>query len=141
MHGEWRRTVGSEGHRPGQFNNPRGLALTPDEEFLLAVDQDNRRVAVLRALDGAWVRQLTGPLNTLQRPFGVAVVPSTGEVLVSDSLRDLVIRFLSIEDDTVVGTLGTGRGSGPTQFFGPSGLAVLDGSHRPLVCFFQLLLS
>ncbi len=133
MQGEWQRTVGSQGDQPGQFKYPRCLALTPDEEFLLVADGGNRRVAVLRAFDGAWVRQLTGPPGTLQNPFGVAVVPSTGQVLVSDS-RDSVIRFRSFDDDTVVGTLGTGLGSGPTEFNCPSGLAVLDGVHCPAVC-------
>jgi hypothetical protein len=134
--GECHRTVGSEGDQPGQFNDPHGLALTPDEAFLLVVDVSNRRVAVLRATDGTWVRQLTGPPGTLPSPFGVAVVPSTGEVLVSDRNRHQVVRFRSIDDDTVVDTLGTGWGSGPTQFCSPCGLAVLDGSHRPLVCYF-----
>jgi hypothetical protein len=137
LQGEWQRTIGSRGDQPGQFNNPRGLALTPDEAFLLVVDYGNYRVAVLPATDGTWVRQLTGPPGTLANPVCVAVVPSTGEVLVSDWYRDLVVRFRSIDDDTVVGTLGTGRGRGPTQFIGPTGLAVSDGFHRPLVCFFH----
>ena len=127
MQGEWQRTVGSEGDQPCQFQNPYELALTTDEDFLLVVDGGNRRVAVLRALDGAWVRQLTGPPGTLQYPRGVAVVPSTGEVLVSDVGRHCFIRFRSIDDDTVVGTLGTGQGSGPTEVNYPFGLAVLDG--------------
>ena len=134
MQGEWQHTVGFEGDQPDQFNRPRGLALTPDEDFLLVADGGNRRVAVLRALDGAWVRQLMGPPGTLQNPFGVAVVPSTGEVLVSDIGRHCVIRFRSIDDDTVVGTLGTVRGSGPTEFNYPFGLAVLDGVHCHVVC-------
>ena len=138
MQGEWYRTVGSKGDQPGQFNNPRGLTLTPDEAFLLVVDWGNHCVAVLRTSDGTWVRQLTGPPGTLPNPWDVAVVPSTGEVLVSDWSRHQVVRFRSIDDDTVVGTLGTGKGSGLTQLWFPSGLAVLDGSHRPLVCFFFL---
>ncbi len=64
------------------------------------------------------------------------MVPSTGEVLVSDSGRDLIIRFRAIDDDSVVGTLGTGQGSGPTKFDWPSSLAVLDGVHRPVVCIY-----
>jgi DNA-binding beta-propeller fold protein YncE len=135
LQGEWQRTVGSKGDQLVQFQYPRDLALTPDEAFLLVVDWGNHRVTVLRASDGTWVRQLTGPPGTLPNPWGVAVVPSTGEVLVSDWNRHQVVRFLSIDDDTVVGTLGTGQGSGPTQFNWPSGLAVLDGPHRPLVCF------
>jgi DNA-binding beta-propeller fold protein YncE len=136
VRGEWQRSVGSSGDQPGQFKTPRGLALTPDEEFLLVVDGRNRRVAVLCALDGAWVRQLTGPPDTLQNPFGVAVVPSTGEVLVSDVDRRRVIRFRSIDDDTVVGTLGTGQGSGPTEFNCPFGLAVLDDIDCLVVCVY-----
>ena len=136
MQGEWQRTVGSEGDQPSQFKYPCGLALTPDEDFLLVVDDGNRRVAVLRALDGVWVRQLTGPPGTLQFPAGVAVVPSTGEVLVSDLDRHCVIRILSFDDDTVVGTLGTGEGSGPTEFDFPVALAVLDGAHCPAVCIY-----
>jgi DNA-binding beta-propeller fold protein YncE len=133
MHGEWQRTVGSEGDQPGQFKYPRGLTLTPDEAFLLVADAGNHRVAVLRATDGTWVRQLTGPPGTLPSPFGVAVVPSTGDVFVSDWARHQVVHFRSIDDDTVVCTLGTGRGSGPTQFNMPSGLTVLDGSNCPSV--------
>ena len=134
MQGEWQHAVGFEGDQPGQFNRPCGLALTPDEDFLLIVDTGNRRVAVLRALDDAWVRQLTGSPGTLRNPYGVAVVPSTGEVLVSDFGRHCVIRFRSIDDDTVVGTLGTGPGSGPTEFNYPFGLAVLDGVYCSVVC-------
>jgi DNA-binding beta-propeller fold protein YncE len=139
VRGEWQCTVGFRGDQPGPFNEPRGLTLTPDEEFLLMVDGGNHRVAVLRSLDGAWVRQLTGPPGTLRDPVGVTVVPSTGEVLVSDYGRQLVIRFRSIDDDTVVGTLlgtGYGSGSGPTEFYGPRGLAVLDGVNCPVVCIY-----
>jgi len=139
LQGVWDRSVGSRGAQPSQFNCPRGLALTPDDAFLLVADAGNRRVAVLRATDGAWVRQLTGPPGTLQHPVGVSVVPSTGQVLVSDFGRHQVIQFRSIEDDTVVGTLGTGRGSGPTQFQYPNGLAVLDGPCCPAVRFFSML--
>ena len=133
MSGEWQRSVGSNGAQPGQFNSLYGLALTPDEDFLLVVDNGNRRVAVLRALDGVWVRQLTGPPGRLISPHYAAVVPSTGEVLVSDIGRDRVFRFRSIDDDTVVGTLGTGAGSGLTKFQCPHGLAVLEAPLHPVV--------
>ena len=136
MQGEWQRPVGSQGDQPGQFKTPRGLALTPNEDFLLVADGRNRRVVVVRAEDGAGVRQLTGPPGTLQEPIGIAVVPSTGEVFVSNWGIHRVVRFRSIDDDTVVGTLGTGPGSGPTEFNWPRGLAVLDGAHCPVVCIY-----
>ena len=60
---------------------------------------------------------------------------ATAPVCGSNWDRDRVIRFRSIDDDTVVGTLGTGRGSGPTEFQRPQGLAVLDGVFC-LVCVY-----
>jgi hypothetical protein len=131
VQGEWQRAVGSRGDQPGQFIYPLGLALSPDEAFLLVVDSNNHRVSVLRATDGAWIRQLTGPPGTLPNPANVAVA-SSGEVLVSEGSRHQVVRFRSIDDDTVVGTLGMGHGSGPTQLDLPFGLVVLD---RPVRCF------
>ena len=128
-------SIGSQGDQPGQFRHPIGLALTPDEILLLVADGGNHRVAVLQATDGTWVRQLTGSPGSLECPIGVAVVPSTGEVLVSDIGRQRVVRFRSIDDDTVVGTLGTGRGSGPTEFNNLRGLVVLDSPMSPLVFF------
>ena len=51
---------------------------------------------------------------------------------VSDIRRHQVVRFRSINDDTVVGTLGTGQGSGPSQLIYPYGFVVLDS---PVCCF------
>ncbi len=117
----------------GQFNYPRGIALTPDDAFLLVINYGSRPVAVLRASDGTWIRQLTGPPGTLTNPIGVAVVPSTGQVLVVDYSRCLVVQFRSVEDNNSIETLGTGWGSGPTQCNRPYGLAVLDGPGCPPV--------
>ena len=101
-------SIGSKGDGPGHFQNPRGLALTPDGLHLLVVDSGNERVVVLAASDGAWVRALTGPARTLREPFGVAVVPSTGHVLVSDVFLHTVVVFASVTNDTIVRRLGTG---------------------------------
>ena len=136
LQGEWQRFITSRHDQPDQFKYPRGLALTPDEAFLLVVDGGNCRVAVLRATEGTWVRQLTGPPGTLPNPWSVASVPSTGEILVSDFNRHQVVCFRSIDDDTVVGTLGTGLGEGLTQFNFPFGLAVLDGVYCLVVCVY-----
>jgi hypothetical protein len=61
-------------------------------------------------------------------------VPSTGGSLVSDILRHRVICFCSIDDDTLVGSLGEDLGSGPTDFECPFGLVVLDGPSCTQVC-------
>ncbi len=139
VRGDWHRSFGLKGDQPGQFCYPHFLALTPDEVFLLVADRDNHRVAVLRASDGTWVRQLTGTPGSLQHLSAVAVVPSTGEVLVADGIW-AVYRFRSIEDDTVIGALGDGtQGNGPTSLFVPYGLAVLDGPNCTSVWVFLLL--
>jgi DNA-binding beta-propeller fold protein YncE len=110
-----------------QFNGLRGLSLTPDETRLLLCDQQNRRVVVAVARDGRSLRSLRGPAGTLTSPWQAIVVPQTGQVLVVDAGRHLVVVFAGVDDDTVVRTLGDGRGSSPRQLDGPCGLAVLDG--------------
>ena len=140
MQGDWQLTVGSQGDQPGQFNFPTGLALTPDDAFLLVADSHNQRVAVLRATDGAWVRAQTGPFGTLVWPRYVTVVPSTGEVLVSDIDLHQVVRFRSTDDDLVVGTLGTGQGGGPTELNDPMGMVVLESNVFPSVSLLICLL-
>ncbi len=135
LRGEFVRYVGSEGAGVGQFNFPGGLALSPDETRLLVADYGNARLVVADATDGRWVRTLQGPAGTLVRPTGVAMVARTGQVLVVDDLRHLVVVFAGVDDDTVVRTLGDGHGHGPRQLYGPGGVAVLDqgdAADRPV---------
>ncbi len=103
------------------------LTVTPDETFLLAVE--SAVVLVLRASNGTLVRALTGPPGTLQPGSictGIAVVPSTGEVLASSGAR--IVRFKSVSDDTVVGTVGENL-----EWFSPTAIAVVDHSSVPFV--------
>ena len=121
--GEFVLAVGSHGAGLGQFSNLSGLALTPDETRLLVCDSGNHRVVVADARDGRSLRELRGPAGTLQGPCAAVVVPQTGQVLVLDCTRCLVVVFAGVDDDTVVRTLG-----GPQlQLYYPRGLAVLDG--------------
>ena len=107
--GEFQIAIGFRGSGPGQFQYSRGLALSADGLLLLVADSGNARVAVLLASDGAWVRALTGPAGTLRCPVCVAVVPSTGQVVVGDIDLHMVIVFNSVTSDTVVSRLGTGK--------------------------------
>ena len=103
------------------------MALSPDETRLLLADFNHARVVVVDATDGRWVRTLQGPAGTLVNPCAVAMVPRTGQVLVVDWKRHLVVVFAGMDDDTVVRTLGDGGGHGPRQLFMPHcGIAVLD---------------
>jgi tripartite motif-containing protein 71 len=129
LRGEFVRSVGSEGDGVGQFNLPSGLALSPDETRLLVIDEDNARVVVADATDGRWMHTLQGPAGTLVSPAGVAMVARTGQVLVVDWERGLVVVFAGVDDDTVVRTLGDG------QLVESSDVAVLDegdAADRPV---------
>ncbi len=137
LRGEFVRAVGSKGAGLGQFQRPCGLALSPDETRLLVADFYNARVVVADARDGRSLRTLQGPAGTLVNPYGVAMVARTGQVLVVDYSRglDSLVVFAGVDDDTVVRTLGDGRGSGPRQLSGPYGVAVLeegDAVDRPV---------
>jgi hypothetical protein len=125
--GEFVLSAGSVGSGLGQFNTLRGLSLTLDETRLLICDRDSRRVVVADARDGRSLRTLQGPAGTLLWPVQAVAVPQTGQVLVVDCNRHLLIVFASVDDDTVVCTLGDGPGHGPRQLNSPWGLAVLDG--------------
>jgi hypothetical protein len=139
LRGEFVRSVLFYGDAPhaDDFFHLFGLALTSDESLLLVADSLNACVVVVDAIliEGRLVRTLQGPADTLQAPCGVAMVPRTGQVLVVDYRRHLVVVFAGVDDDTVVRTLGDGRGSGPRQLNGPQGIAVLDegdAADRPV---------
>jgi tripartite motif-containing protein 71 len=125
--GEFVLSFGSFGAGLGQFNELRSSSLTPDETHLLICDAGNHRVVVADARDGRCLRSLQGPAGTLVAPRQAVVVPQTGQVLVVDYSHGRVAVFAGVDDDTVVRTLGDGRGPGPRLLHNPSGLAVLDG--------------
>ncbi len=151
IEGAFVSVTGSRGAGLGQFHQPCGLALSPDETRLLVADYSNRRVVVVDAHDGRSVRTLQGPAGTLQGPGSVAMVPRTGQVLVVDHPRHVVVVFAGVDDDTVVRTIGDGRGAGPRQLSNPRGVAVLDDgdaaerpvavvadSHNHRLCLFRV---
>ncbi len=125
--GEFVLSSGSRGTGLGQFDGLRGLSLTPDETKLLVCDTGNCRVVVADARDGRSLRSLQGPAGTLVAPMQAVVVPQTGQVLVVDSQRCLVVVLAGVDDDTVVRTLGDGEDLSPLQLYYPFGVAVLDG--------------
>ena len=127
IEGEFMLSAGSRGAGLGQFNALRGLSLTPDETHLLVCDVRNHRVVVADVRDGRSLRSLQGPAGTLVVPMQAVVVPQTGQVLVVDYQRSLVVVFAGVDDDTVMRTLGDGPGQGPRQLYNPWGLTVLDG--------------
>ena len=112
------------------MSSPKGLALSPDERFLLVVDSEGKFIHVVDVVDEYHcVRHLQGPAGTLIQPTGIAIVPSSLRVLVSDSQRNVVVVFRSYQIDNVdvLFELGTGvRGNQPNQFDTCLGLSVFE---------------
>ena len=136
MQGQWQLSIGSAGaDQPVNFDWLGGLALASDDAYLLVLDLNNCRVAILSATDGASVCSLTFR-KLRERPSQIVVVPTTGEVLVT--IPHQVVRVRSC-DSTVIGILGTGRGSGPTEFDEPDGLLILEKHVFPAVCSILLM--
>ncbi len=126
--GEFVMSVGWQGEDLGPFSYYlQGLALTPDETRLLVCDTGIERVVVVDARDGRLLHELRGPAGTLEWPVQAVVAPQTGQVLILDYLRAVVVVFAGVDDDTVVRTLCDGQGAGPRQLRAPWGLAMLDG--------------
>jgi uncharacterized protein (TIGR03663 family) len=145
--GVWGGQVGSE---PGQFNQPRGMAVGP-EGNLYVLDSDNSRVQVL-APDGTFLRQWgshcnletnqgctdpdgSGPLlpgdGQFREPWGIAV-SNDGRVYVADTWNHRVQCF-----DTNGTFLVKWGASGESMdmggvFYGPRDVAV-DASGRVYV--------
>ena len=117
------RWIGSKGAWPGQFDRPRGVAVSSGGDIVVC-DSSNHRVQVLRP-DGTSVRQwgsrgVDVAQGQFQHPWSVAV-SSTSEVFVTDFGNHRIQVFHL--DGSFVRSWGS-RGTAPGQFFGPSGVAV-----------------
>lgn len=113
----WLDSLGGPGSEPGQFFEPRDVAVLRDGNLVVA-DTVNRRVQLLTA-QGVPLKILTGDPFPFEEPLAVEV-NSRDEILVLDSTLQWVYRYDS------AGNL-LDRFGGPTVFlFHPRGLTVFD---------------
>jgi hypothetical protein len=103
--------------------------LTLDQTQLVVADTGNHRLVVLDATDGRPVSALTPPAGVLTDPVGVAIVPHTGQVLVTDWERHHVFLFAGLHSTEVIRTLGDGgRGIRDRQLDSPCGVALVTAA-------------
>ena len=107
-------TWGRAGSGPGEFRDPRGVAVDAQGRLYVA-DTGNRRVQVLDA-SGQYLAQWAGPSPAFVEPCAVAVSPQ-GQVYVLDTQADVAYRFSAQGEPQ--GTLGAGSG-----LYRPRGIAV-----------------
>jgi len=106
---------GGQGTGPGEFNEPRDVAID-GEGHLYVADTGNRRVQVLDS-EGQFVASWEGGEEEFVEPLAL-VVDSRGELYVLDSELGWIYRFAA--DGTP-----RGRFAGPeARFFHPRGLAI-----------------
>lgn len=125
---------GVTGAEPGQFAQPRDVAVGPDGTLYVA-DTNNHRIQHL-AGDGSvlhvWgsfasLDQGAAPGGTFNEPWGLAVAPD-GTVYVADTWNHRIQRFSA--DGRFLGMWGTfGQAETPTSLWGPRGVAVDDAGR------------
>ncbi len=124
--GNWMKSWGEAGDRPGQFNTPHSIAVDAGGKVYVA-DRGNRRIEVFDG-DGKFLRQITidVPLNANARPaignkpnppimgnqamapgspWAICITPAPNQVLYSSDAYPGRIYKLSL-DGKVLGVLG-----------------------------------
>jgi len=106
---------GSQGTGPGEFNEPRDIAVDAKGRLYVA-DTGNRRVQVFDS-EGQFIASWNGGEDEFVEPLAL-VVDSRGDLYVLDSEPGWIYRFAA--DGTPLG-----RFAGPeARFFHPRGLAI-----------------
>lgn len=124
------RQWGREGHGPGEFVYPVGIAFAPNGELFVAEYGGNDRIQVFTA-DGDFVRQFGGygdAPGQFKRPQDLAIAGD--RVYVLDSVNHEVDVFTT--DGAFVASWGRG-GRGPGEFSYPYGIGVLVGGDLLIV--------
>jgi hypothetical protein len=99
-----------------------GLRFTPDGRFVVAAEQDNKRLSMFRASDGGFAKHIgAGVLANGNKDVQFA---QNGELLVADFYNHRVC-VLNADGDTLLRTWGT-HGSADGQFKLPTALALVD---------------
>ena len=109
------RSFGSKGSKEGQFQYPRGVAITSDNQHILIADKKNYRIQMFTK-EGMFVKSVGREgKQQLQfdSPSGIAVHPSDGKVFVADRYNH---RIQVLNPDLSYSHMFGSEGSAPGQF-------------------------
>ncbi len=121
--------IGTQGSDPGQFKNPRDIAVAPDGSIYVA-DTLNHRIqhfsadGTLLHVWGSFADQSKGdaPDGTFYEPWGVAVGPD-GTVYVTDTWNHRIQRFTA-EGEFIYMWGFFGQAETPYALWGPRDIAI-----------------
>ena len=141
-------TIGSLGSGKGQFDSPRGIALSPDELELYVVDTVNDRISVWTRpnANASWTADQTfgngagSAQNQFETPLGISMADNGLDFYVADSDNDRIVRWSrsSLSGQwSASETIGQGRGSGPAQLMGPSAVVVSENRQQLFIAELQ----
>lgn len=118
----YNRFIGHYVDQPGQIKNPCELALTPEDEVVVA----QRNIPCINIYDsvGAVLRQFGSTLidGKVFMP-GAMCISRTGQLLLSDLIEGQIVVY--DKDKLAMWTVGS-MGDGKGEFYGPGGLVCMD---------------
>jgi sugar lactone lactonase YvrE len=101
---------------------PSFVCLSPDEEFVIAVEQTaGRHVRVVRAADCALIRSF--PILDTISPAGVCMSPDGRLLYISDDVNHHAVFVVRLDDGRLVRMIGS-RGDGDGEFDSPTGMCL-----------------
>ena len=123
------------------FSQPHGVAVIPSSGDIVVVDRSNHRIrlvtpaGVVTTLAGSGIGQFadgTGAGASFNSPAGVAVIPSSGLIVVADTNNNR-IRLVTYPGGVVTTLAGSSQGfadgtGAAASFNGPHGVAVIPSS-------------
>jgi sugar lactone lactonase YvrE/4-amino-4-deoxy-L-arabinose transferase-like glycosyltransferase len=128
------KVIGTTGTQPGQFQNPRDVALAPDGSLYIT-DTSNNRIQHLAA-DGSvlkvWgsfadISKGAAPGGTFFEPWGIAV-GKDGSVYVADTWNHRIQKFTA-NGDFIKMWGSFGQADTPFAIWGPRDIAIDDNGN------------
>ena len=131
-HGRWRDGVGTA----ARFNNPEGLAISPDGKTLFIADSRNNRIRKMdlasnsvstvagRSFPGS--NDGVGTGAGFYAPKGIAITPDGKTLYVSDSGNNMIRKI-----DLATGNVSTVAGKGALSYGSDDGIGVAASFREP----------
>ena len=137
--GEKQKSFGIRGSNPGQFNQPKGIALDCDDNILVTDNQNNCIKKFSSTSSGAIF--IAASVSNFNHPVGIGVHPQSQKVYVADNLNHCV-QILN-PDLTFSSSFGSRGSSANGQFQNPYDVAfdsrgnvyVVDGGNHRIQVF------